>query len=389
MFPFLSTGSISLFLDTEIKMRFIGGITVLLAVSSVCMATSIIYPAFDSPLIVDEIIVAHHTYGKQVIGLDRSTRAVRWSLTAKFPIQRILSLDPNRMIAVHKDAVSVIDIRQGSILKTLDIHGFVFGCSASGNLFSQTKAGMIVYQDLATGRQVWESQHAEPNSNVSPQLTDGFIFLTFSPRSITHHSDGESKRFTMKGTNRVVCLDAKDAKVLWSETVPLSQKGYGVNCQAASGQNGLLCTTDNAVRLLDKKSGAILRQWRIDKDIDGADFWGKDRIVVCLGGIGETRRTIQVRNVSDFALVAEFTAEAQECESITVVGNIIILNSLYRTIGVDLGSKTVVWQKGQRHYTIHDGLLFYGEGIENARILGVCDPTTGNDTILYSEKIKE
>lgn len=360
------------------------------AVCTACLATSIVFPAFDTPIVIGDLIVAHHTNGDRIIGLDKNMRSVRWTLAVKSNVHQICAVDSNRIIAFHGNIISVIDFQRGIVLKTFDSTGFVVGCSTRNDLLSHTNHGTILCQSLETGRTLWTSQQYEdPKSNADAELIDDFIFLSISPRDITSYLEGENAHVTMTGANMIACLSAKDGHTLWKEKVPLSRAGFGVTSHVASGQNGLLCATDDALRLIDKKSGDILRKWNLDRDLDGAEFWGSDRIVVCLGGIGATKRIIQVRNLSNFDLISEFMVEANECSSIYVVGDVVILDSLYRIIGVDLNKGAVIWKKGQRQYKVHDGLLYYGEKRENNRILGVLDPKTGNDTILYREKIEE
>jgi hypothetical protein len=192
----------------------------------------------------------------------------------------------------------------------------------------------------------------------------------------------------MKGTNLIACLSATKGASLWKESVPLSNKGFGVHLQISAGKKWLLCTTDNALRLVDNTSGKVMRWWRSDEDVDGADFWGEELIAVCLGGIGAETRTIQILNISDFKLVSRFEVDAREVSATQVIGDVIILHSLYRNIGVDLRSQKLVWRKGQRHSTVKDGLLYFGEHVPNKRVLGVCDPKTGDDTVIYSETLK-
>lgn len=371
------------------KGTFIRTLIVLLSVCSVCMATSIIFPAFDTPLVSEDAIFAHYTYGQKLLCLDKKTGAIRWQVTTEAPIQSIFGVDSNRIITVHSGKVSLLDAQRGNLIKTLDLHGFFFGRPVNGNIFSHTSDGVIVCQEFDTGKRVWQNQYKEPDSNILPLLVNDLAFLSFSPRRMTHHWGVKSKLITMEGTNMIACLSAKDGAVVWKEAVPLSKKGFGVHLQVVPGQKWLLCITDNAVRLLDRKTGTVLYQWHSEKDVDGADFWGDERIVICLGGIGATTRSIQIMNIPDFTLTDEFTAEAREVATVEVVGDVMILKSLYRTIAVDLGAKTVIWQKGQRHFIVQDGLLYYGEHCDNQRMLGICDPKTGEDTAVYSEKVKE
>ena len=370
------------------KMTMIRALIGLLAGHSVCMATSIVFPAFGTPLVTDDAIFAHHTYGERLVCLDRKSGAVRWQIKATAPIRSVCCVDSNRIAAVHADKLSMIDTSRGTNLKTHDIAGVLFGRSTDGNILSLTSNHTVVCSDHDTGRRIWKHQCREQNSNVMAKIVaDDLIFLAFSPRSITRLWD-KREWVTMKGTNLVACLSAKAGTPLWREPVALSTKGFGVHLQISAGQKWLLCTTDNALRLLDRKSGKVLSRWRSEEDMDGADFWDDDLIAVCFGGIGANTRTIRILNAPDFTRIAEFAVDAIEVASVQVVGDVMVLHSLYRNIGVDLRSQKVIWRKGQRHYTVKNGLLYFGEHADKKRVLGVCDPKTGRDTVIYSEIVE-
>ena len=361
----------------------------LLSGPSVCTATSIIFPAFGAPLVTDDAIFAHHTYGEQLICLDRTSGTVRWRIKARAPIRSISRIDSNRIVAVFTDKLSVIGTSQGKILETEDIGGTFFGRAADGNILSMTKRNVVVCSGADTGTRIWEHQCLETSSNVTPTVADDLIFLAFSPRNITTHSDSKSEWVRVKGTNMITCLSAKTGTSLWTEPVPLNRKGFGVHLQVSAGRKWLLCKTDNDLRLLDGKSGAVASRWHSMEDIDGAGFYHDGQIAVCFGGIGARTRTIRIFDAPDFTLAAEFTVDAVEVASARVVGNVMLLSSLYRNIGVDLRTQKVLWQKGQRHCTEQDGFLYFGEHADNKRVLGVCDPKTGHDTTIYTERIEK
>ncbi len=373
--------------------RFFNMIRVLigfLAGYSVCTGTSIVFPAFNAPIVTEDAIFAHHTYGKSLICIDRKCDTVRWRFKAPTPIERAWIVSNRTIAIVSANKVSILDSSRGSILKSWFITGHVFGGMRNGNILSETRNDEVVCTELNTGMQLWKHECQEPHSNLWPVLADDLIFIGLDPRSIMTRFDGRTRQITMKGTNAVVCLSAKLGMPLWNESVPLSNHGLGVHLQVSKGLDRLLCMTDNSLRLVDRKSGRIVSRWdHKDDDIDGADFWGDGRMAVCFGGIGATKRTIRMLGAADFKTKAEFTARALEVASVKVVGDVMILDSLYRSIGVDLRSQKTIWEKGQRHYTIKDGLLYFGENQNGKRVLGVCDPKNGRDTEIYSEPVME
>lgn len=352
------------------------------------MATSIIFPAFSAPLITDNEIIAHHTYGKEIICLDKTSSNVRWKINANDPIQSIICVDSNRIAVIHAERASLIDVSQGTTLKEKEIPGSMFGKSKDNNILSITIDGLLTCSDLDTGKLIWKRSCRADKSNLMPLVVDDLIFLSYSPRTITTHSDRNGEWVSIEGTNLVACHSAKDGATIWREPVLLSNMGFGVLPQAVYSSQWILCTAGNTLRLLDKVSGGVLFQKHFEDDVDGADFWMNDRIAVCFGGIGANTRTIRVLNANNFDIVFEFSVNAMEVADVDVVGHILILNSLYRSIGVDLRSQKIVWEKGQRHYTAQDGLIYFGENANNQRILGICNPTTGTDRVIYSETVE-
>ena len=175
--------------------------------------------------------------------------------------------------------------------------------------------------------------------------------------------------------------------------MPLSKAGFGVVGQVIEGDKHLLCVTDNAIRVLDKATGNELRRYESSLDIDGADYWGSLRIAICLGGVGKGSRTIQVIDSADFRVLSEFKISKAEVAYVEVVGDVLLLGALYRNMGVDLLKEEVIWEVGQWHKRIHDNLIYYGkhhydeDTKKGYRVLGVCDPVTGEQEILYSELI--
>ena len=331
----------------------------LLGGCSVHSGKSIIFPAFDAPLVTDDAIFAYHTFGDQLVCLERNSGTVRWRIKTTARIGSMFRVDANRIAAVHDDKLSVIETSTGAIVNTVPIPGYVFGRSTDGNILTRTEQDVIVCADVNTGARVWTHQGHQQDPQVRARIADDLIFLS-SRRTIRTHPGGESESVTMELKHPVVCLSAKNGTPLWSEPVTVRDWWLGVRLRVASNEKWALCTTDYALRLLERHSGRIVNRRRSEEMTHGADFWGDDRIAVCSGRLAADTKIIRILNVPDLTLNAEFTVDAMVVTWVTVVGDVMILDSLYRSIGVDLESETVIWEKGQRHYTVHDGLLYYG-----------------------------
>lgn len=376
--------SLSSVVGREALMNRLGVFVLLVLLLEVCRANSIVFPAFDRPLVLGDRVIAHHTYGDHMVCIGKKDGTVLWRMKASTPIQRIYPTKSNHFLVVQNEKVSVIDSGSGHVVAAQNIPGSFFGCSGDDRLFYHRRNGMIRCRALDTGKEIWKFHCRERKSNIVPLLLDDFVFLSVSPRRIVGAS-------ISKGVNQLICLSSKDGAKIWKESLPLSKAGFGVHSQVSSGPKWLLCTTDNVLRLLSKDSGKVLHQWNSEDDIDGAAFLSQDRVVVCLGGVGAKTRVIRVLNIPNFKLRSQFRVRAER-SSLRAVGDVLVLNSLYRSIGVNLVSERKIWEKGQRHYTVAEGMLYFGEHNNSQsdplRVLGICDPKTGRDTVIYTEKVR-
>ena len=154
----------------------------------------------------------------------------------------------------------------------------------------------------------------------------------------------------------------------------------------------LLCSTDRFIQLVEADTGRRARRYDSETDIDGAAFWGGERIVLCLGGIRASQRTARILSVRDFTVISEFQFAALEVSSVGTAGDILLIHSLYRSIGIDLVQQTKLWEAFQRWETVSDGQIFFGAcereaGEPTKRIFGKCDLRSGKTTTLYAEEL--
>jgi len=220
-----------------------------------------------------------------------------------------------------------------------------------------------------------------------------YIIVFVRPSSITF-STIKSKEITIiDGQYKVLCLRTRDGSIVWQEEQKWDDTGYNYG-NVKVGAKLILCSTSDAVRLIDKDSGQLLRKYESDIEIDGADFWdGDNKIVICLGKFAVGRsRSIRVIDSNNFEVICEYISHG-EIAQINVIGDIAVLGALYRNVGLDLRTGTKIWTCGQRHHTFHNGLIYYGEHYYDQaddneyRALGVVKPDTGKKEILYLEII--
>jgi hypothetical protein len=134
---------------------------------------------------------------------------------------------------------------------------------------------------------------------------------------------------------------------------------------------------------------------RLDTDVDvcGLDWWGKDRMVLCLGNISSQMKTVRVVNLVDFKTLSKFDFEAPEAADAQVLGDVLLISSLYRNYGLDLKRKKIVWTAFQRHQSLSGNKIYFGapeqpKDSAPERHFGVCDPNTGDSQVLYREKVE-
>ena len=367
----------------------------LAALAIPCAAESIEFPAFGVPIVTDKLIITCCPYfgHTPVLAIDRQTNKVLWRVELPQSVFNVTQVDADRFLAVGKGTLYLLDFA-GRILQSQDLPGTLVGGPQDGKVWCCSYETHRIFCIAFMGDKVfWELDPNVEGSNAWPTLVGDLILLSVSPATISLNISSEGERTTFTGANRVVCLRASDGQQIWSEDVPLDEHSYGVSLRVASGKDAILCSTDSELLVLDPKSGAIKQRYQAGEGINGVDFWGKDRLAMCLGGLSATTRTIRVLSLSDRRILDEFQVERQEVASLTTVGDVAVLGSVYRDVGVDLQARRIAWDRFQLHWDEHDGLIYYGAPNDQReshqwRILGVLDPKTGKDTELYREAVK-
>lgn len=350
-----------------------------------CYATSIIFPAFGRPVVRDEKIYTHHVVGHEVICFDISSKSIKWRTKLKSDqmIHGLWMGLSNEILVYHwgskYSVLYVLDTNTGQIKEKHLLKGRILDVTENGQVLYEDRQKISkIYCYLYTKKKdIWAFNPQTPEAIISSWLCGEYFFIFVSP--------------TGPDCDEIICLKASDGSLIWREKVPVKQ--FSIHGSVKEGGNYLLCVSDNVIRLLDKNSGKILKRYNSSVDLNGADFWGDGRIVMCLGGVTlDPIRTIRIIDTAAFKVLSEFQVKKVEVARVDVVGDILLLGSLYREMGVDLSKKKIVWNSYQRHQRIHNGLIYYGEpGGDNAkssRILGVCEPATGKTQSLYSEPVK-
>lgn len=365
-------------------------LTVVLCSCSPVITGSRVFPAFGKPVVQENYIFSYYTWGKVLLCLDMESSTVLWRAKLRHPIFAIWATEDDHLVARQRSSIVILDSLTGKILCSKTVPGYVFGLTPDETAYCLTDDDDIVCVRLDDGNQHWRYKTNARGSNVWPSHFQGFVFALVRPRSITTtYTEGQAQTTSIEGSNRLICLSARNGAELWKEGLPLSQAGSEPRIHICAASEYILCATDNRIRLLDRQTGEVMRVLDSPEDIDGAAFWNEHHIVLCLGGIGKTTKTVRVLGANDFAVQSEFPVEAKAVSSAKVVANVLILGSLYQHVGVDLLSGKMIWKVGQLWGTVRqDNLIFgghTGDGWNAQRVLGALDPKTGEMRLLHSE----
>jgi outer membrane protein assembly factor BamB len=354
-----------------------------------CIATSIVFPAFSAPIIHHGRAYFSHMVGKRVICFDLKARAIVWHRDLDFLVYTVFLSPSGGIVALGDKRAEVLDSLKGATISSSTDPRWRSAIDSRGRMFL-VSGSLVRCVDWESGRQSWEFD-TKYEYGPSVQVADGIVFALLSPRALSM-SSGQPMRIT-DGKSEVFALRAENGALLWKEQLPLNHSGFASQLHVKPGKREVACATSNVLRFLDPATGKIVRQYKTDSDICDVDWWGDSRLVLCLGNIGTEQKTIRVIGTDDLRTKSEFSIEATEAAQTEIVGDVLLVGSLYRNRGIDLREKRQVWESFQRHQTVHEGLIYYGEpsGDQDKgslRVFGTCDPKTGRTTVLYQESVE-
>jgi hypothetical protein len=364
-------------------------ICVLLGWAPSSFGTSIVFPAFSAPIIHDGRAYFSYTSGKRVLCFDLSRKELAWKRDLDFLIARMDLSPEGEIVASGREQAVVLEPLTGQTVKPVAALGFTAEVDSQGHVY-RLKDSRLECLASPSGPVIWHRDIEAKDSNAVSTVCGDWVFVSLSPRSIVSHSRGS--RQIAAGKNELLILRARDGQVTWQQAVPLDHSGSGLWVKVKRGAGGLVCSTGTALYIIDEHTGKPIREYQVDEDIRCLDWWGASRLVLCLGNIGSRTKSIRVIHVEDLKPLAEFTISATEAARAEVADDMLIIRSLYRNYGVDLKAEEQVWQSGQRHETVFEGSIYYGEpaGTEGnrKRVFGVCDLKTGKATKLYEEPVE-
>lgn len=355
--------------------------------SEACLATSIIFPAFSAPIVSRNRAYFYCTPGKVVFCFDLKKNELAWRRDLGRVVDEVLLSPDGDVLALSGHHVLVLSPQTGKTLREQTIPGWRVKIDAQGR--------MIVYEtliqciDYATGKKLWDSRLPD-ESNVEFKIAGEFLFVLLTPRQIVFEHNVPR---IDKGRSELLAMKMTDGTLAWREAVPLSHSGYGASLEIRPAGDWLACATDTVIRLIESRSGIIRKRYEAETDIKGVDWWGTDRLVLCLGNIGSHQKRIRIITAEDFKTLSEFGIEAREAAGADIVGDVLLVGSLYRNYGIDLIQKKAIWTAFQRSRAVVDGRIYYGAAAESGdrrfeRLFGICEPTTGKTTVLYREPVE-
>ena len=356
---------------------------------SFCLGDSIALPGFGRPLIVDDVLIGFRTYKREVIGIKRETGEFLWRFGTSRPPFRLLEAGKDSVAAVQFDTISILDAQTGLRKATLHVDGFTFGVSSDRSVYCWNTNGAITSYDLLSGKELWRTTYGGENSNILyPQHAGNLILLASTAREgiSTSGLGGAIRVSPVK--NEIACLNATDGSELWNERISLSEGNQWLIHFVSNDESRTIWCTPNCLRILDSQTGEILLRWDSPFDISSATFWKEDRIVVYLGGIGAESQLLHIISVPEFDTVKRYTVNQTGVSRIETVSDVLLVSRLDQSVGVDLRNGITLWEKKGRRFAPYQGSLYFGGYHGGMNVLGVCDPTTGNEKVLYESSSK-
>ncbi|MFC1739723.1 hypothetical protein ACFL1G_11865 [Planctomycetota bacterium] len=382
------------------SMRKLLYILLILSLSRPCYSFDFA-PEFGMPVIRNNKVYTHYgSHSDEIICIDEASKSVEWRYKLDQAINSIYPGKDNEIIVSLKGKKVVtgfgwlgpeIDFQPQSTnvyIFDTDSKGIKERHNVRGTIFGVTKDGQGIYYTYIYGvslysrkdkKDLWDVDVNTPNFDKTPFICGEYVFVRAKPRYTTR------KRYELY---ELICIKTSDPSVVWREEVK-GRSSFRSSFDLKDGTKYILCTTDHAVRLLDKASGEELKRYESSvADFHGADFWGDDRIILSIGGEYPVERTIRILDTESFEIISEFEIGETARGPIKVFGDISLLGGN----GIDLVKKEIIWTSNNKaniiFMEIHNGLVYcvkkysYNKDIHNT--ISVVNPTTGHEQTLYS-----
>lgn len=372
-------------LDTA--MKSIWTILLILIVIMPCWGTSIIFPTYSTPVLVDDKVIVLSVDRKEVIGLAKTGKELwREQLASKTS----LIVHQNGKLLIAQDAsVRSLQMNDGSSEPLFRAKPEVewVHYSAESNLFWGTR------------------DDPEPSLSLFDGTTNTFLAtetlgenLAYADSDIVVLAKGNRKKSESGGHHFtkgwIEALDRKTMKKLWS--VPfeknLSPYHYVVRCG-----DYIVCDDAHHLIITHIKTGKMQRSpAEMPKDANGpSGLRAENGMLTYLAStmnyedFNQSEKTFYKLSIPDLKVIDKTVVKVIEAARSEKAGDLLITDALYRTACFRAdGSK--VWEHFQLHRTpVVDGVIYFSDYHEGTARMGALDVATGKQQFFLSEKVEK
>ncbi len=351
-------------------------------------ATSIDFAKFSAPILQDERLIFTSPDAKRLLCVNLQAELV-WQRKYDFPVRLFTGPQAESLLQTGA-VVSFISPESGALRARFTVEDANDGVNFSSKLntfISQDlrfKKRMFKLLDPNTGKALWRTAEIESAICATPELVVGL--------AVERISIGKGYRF---GKASLDAYHRRDFTRAWS--VPLPDES-GVPYLPAVFSPPYLIYTEGRTSLavLDCTTGRkrLTKQMEVPQYGWISELKMKGDQLVWLTHKSNRNDFNSTEHLLHFCTIPELIENKQvilkliEIAHISFEGGFIISDALYRTACFKPEGEKV-WERFQsaRSPVINNRIYFSDYHKETAR-LGVVEVATGNETILYSEKIE-
>lgn len=369
-------------------MRLIKSIFIASLIASVCGATSIVFPAFSTPILKEGMLVSLSPDRKRLVALD-----TRGSLKWERQLDNAFSVaerPDGKLWVLSGNTAAILNLADGSLHSQFTVPGIgwlhyeekadiLFGAPAKADFREQT--GLTVFE-AATGAVVCSAKQGET--------------IAYADSDIIVIANGERKNVDQGYTYVRSWLEGfrrSSGKQVWRAELTGRPDPYH---SVAKVRNWLVFEDGTDWLLVDLTDGQS-RRYRIEKGVDAFGPSGlreEDGYLAFTTGqlnmkdFNRSEHTISVVSIPDLKVISKRKVEVIEINHSEKCGEFLITDALYRTACFRQDG-TKVWEHFQMHRTSPiDGVIYFSDFSEGRARIGSLEVATGKENILFSEAAK-
>lgn len=352
-----------------------------------CWGTSIIFPTYSTPVLVDDKVIVLSVDRKEVIGLEKTGKELwRQKLTSE---ASLIVHQTGKLLIAQDASVRTLQMKDGSSEPLFQTNPEVewVHYSKESNLFWGTR------------------DDPEPSLSLFDGTTNALLAtetlgenLAYADSDIVVLAKGNRKKSERAGYHFtkgwLEALDRKTMKKLWSvpyEKDP-SPYHYVVRCG-----DYLVCNDASHLIVTDIKTGKMQRSpAEMPKDASGPSaLRAENGMLTYLASnmnytdFDQSEKTLYKLSLPDLKVIDKTVVKVIEAAHSEKAGDLLITDALYRTACFRAdGSK--VWEHFQLHRTpVVDGVIYFSDFHKGTARMGALDVATGQQRFFLSEEVRK